>query len=209
MLWRAREGTVSRSRPRATLPPPPLTEAGLAALYNDCNRTRFGGRLPRAVVEWHQSPPGMMASTHPNSALGPSIWIHPLFAAVSGKAWVRRTLLHEMCHVEVGTDGGGPEPGHGPRWRAAMLRLRKQGERWVGPDLANASAAEAEADARLRPILKAMEKLDRSLPFHQVLELLVQQFGRRRGRQFGHPASALIQSDVRVVEHWSRLGGRF
>ena len=121
---------MSRSRPRATLPPPPLTEAGLAALYNDCNRTRFGGRLPRAVVEWHQPPPGMMASTHPNSALGPSIWIHPLFAAVSGKAWVRRTLLHEMCHVEVGTDGGDvPRDGH------AVL-AGAGGEGADGPELA-------------------------------------------------------------------------
>src|SRR2546422_3130257 len=95
---------VGGSRRGAPLPPPPLTEAGLAALYNDCNRTRFGGRLPRAVVEWHQPPPGMMASTHPNSALGPSIWIHPLFAAVSGKRSEEHTSelqsrLHLVCRL--------------------------------------------------------------------------------------------------------------
>src|SRR3989442_11415003 len=95
LFGRAGGGGGGGSRPRATLPPPPLTEAGLAALYNDCNRTRFGGRLPRAVVEWHQPPPGLMASTHPNSAPCPSIWIHPLFSPVSGEAWVRPALLPE------------------------------------------------------------------------------------------------------------------
>lgn len=202
---RIRAETRATLQPR--LPAPPLSEAQLAALYADLNKTRFAGRLPPAILEWRQPPAGMAASTHAKSALGPSIWIHPLYAA--GKAWVRRTLLHEMCHVEVGIDGRDFEPEHGPRWRAAMCRLRDQGERWVAKDLAKASAAEAEKDSLLTPILKAMEKLDRELPFSQILELLLGRFGRKRGPRFMRQVADLIQSDVRIVEYWHHLGGRF
>jgi hypothetical protein len=196
-----------------TPPPPSLTEAELATLYDECNRTRFGSRLPPAVVKWRETPAGRIASTHPHSALGPSIWIHPIWGIGQDRAWVRQILLHEMCHVEVGTFADG-ETGietleHGPRWHAAMIRLHDQGEAWVLKDLANAEQSEREKEALLVQILLAMDGLDRTLPFHDVCSLLAQRFGRKRSRQFGHSAADIIRRDVRVVEYWSRLGGCF
>jgi hypothetical protein len=36
-----------------------LTEGELRALYDECNRSRFGGRLPRARRDWKE--PGLQA----------------------------------------------------------------------------------------------------------------------------------------------------
>ena len=179
---------------------PSLTEGQLAALYERCNRTRFGGRLPTARVEWREPPDGLAGSTRLLSALGPSIWLHPILASVMG---VRRVLLHEMCHLEAAG-----EPGHGPEWRAAMLRLQQQGERWVPADLANMAAAEAETDALLKAIFSAMDKLDRSVPFHEVSALLVRRFRNRRGPRFETSAATLINRDMRVFQRWMDRGGR-
>src|SRR5262245_62826204 len=88
----------------SALPPPPLTEGELRALYDECNRTRFGGRLPsarrdwsepgpRAWLEWRHVP-GLFASNHAGSALGPSLWLSPtmLSAALSDETTGRRGL---------------------------------------------------------------------------------------------------------------------
>ena len=140
----------------SALPPPPLTEGELRALYDERNRSRFGGRLPRARrdwkepclqawVEWQRPPAGLIASTHPKSGLVPSIWMSPIMlsSAFADAPRVRRVLLHEMCHVEVGLDldvgAGGDalaEGSHGPRWRprwrASAARARRGSRRTCG-----------------------------------------------------------------------------
>jgi len=190
-------------------PPPPLSLAELATLYRRCNETRFGGRLPTARVDWQEPGGGRVASTHPMSALGPSIWISPMWSIGRSKAWIRQVLLHEMCHIEVGTGADGERPTedleHGPRWCAAMLRLGEQGERWVHADLRKMEESEAERIALVEPMLRAMDKLDPSLTLDEVCKLLLRRFGRWRSRMFGYSARDLILSDIRIVQYWSEL----
>jgi predicted SprT family Zn-dependent metalloprotease len=149
-----------------------MTEAELNALYDELNRVFFGGRLPNAGmgvnVAWRHPPDGRTASTKHFSAFGSSIWISPIYASVEDHAWVRRVLLHEMCHLEAGPPAL-EEGEHGPRWQAAMTCLYEQGEAWVLEDLARMAELTAEEDRFLKLISGEMARLDPALDWQTVM----------------------------------------
>jgi len=202
-----------------------LTEGELRALYDECNENRFGGRLPKARREWSepglrawvewQHVPGRVGSTHPRSELGPSIWLSPLMlsSAFADAARVRRVLLHEMCHLEVGLDldegaGGAAfvEGSHGPRWQASMARLGREGEAWVEEDLRNMAELRAEEERLLSRLVDEVARLDPRLDFSSAVEGLSKKFARSAGRRWGvRPADLALHP--RVFEAWHRRQG--
>lgn len=93
--------------------------------YDYFNRKRFNGLLTR---------PNLMLLKDVNAAKMKlrGLWvpatrdlkISPNLFNAPHEGWVNRVLIHEMCHQEVTDHRGGEseEKGHGPKWRAAMLR---------------------------------------------------------------------------------------
>jgi hypothetical protein len=66
----------------------------------------------------------------------------------AGKAHIRRTLLHEMCHVAVGWRGYEDDGEHGPLFMAEMLMLARRGEAWAHEELTpTAPASPKDRDA--------------------------------------------------------------
>lgn len=94
--------------------------------YDFFNHTRFGGKLskPKLVI----TSSGSTALNLKNRGVWYSatreihISIHLFKAPYEG--WANNVLIHEMCHQFV-TDflgGESEEKGHGPKWRATMLK---------------------------------------------------------------------------------------
>jgi len=89
----------------------------LQELFDELDRTRFGGRLPAYRVEFADLPGVGHGICFSKDRL---IQIH---STLSGEH-LRRILLHEMCHHY--------SEGHGKRWQAEMLRLGSEhGETWA------------------------------------------------------------------------------
>ncbi len=124
----------------------------VVATFEALDRSHFGGRLcPDQSYGWrvrHFSPQdillaqrhGILGDCHSTLNL---IRIRPALGVVRR----RRTLLHEMCHAV--TEGFWSVHGHGPRWRAEMLRLAfEHGERWAAWEaLRYARAADLASEA--------------------------------------------------------------
>jgi hypothetical protein len=131
-----------------------------------------------------------------------------LSSAFADAPHVRRVLLHEMCHVEVGLDldegAGGDalaEGSHGPRWQAAMARLGRQGEAWVEEDLRNMAEVRADEERLLTRIVAEMAQLDPGLDFSSAVEALSKKFARSRSQRWSVRAADLMLHP-RVFEAW-------
>jgi hypothetical protein len=91
------------------------------ALYHELNRRYFAGRLPRYRVTFAQPQvTGWRGECLPGQRL---IRLRRGFTGDE----LRRTLLHEMCHIGA--------PGHGQRFQAKLARLVDQGEVWAQEEL--------------------------------------------------------------------------
>ena len=193
--------TTKAKSPRRA--PPPLTEGELSELFDECNRTRFGGTLPKTTVSWVHPPGGLIASMKALAAWGPSIWISPVWALGRDRQWVRPILLHEMAHVEVGQSEGEPDlREHGALWRAAMMRLYAQGEDWVSENLRKAADKERDEDRLLAPMFTEMTRLPPTLSWDAVCEHLLKKFGTRHTRKWGLSARDLIERSPRLLAFW-------
>ena len=93
-----------------------MSKVRLAQLYREFNEQFWSGRLPQYRVAFHSLPGNLLGECLTDRKL---IRIAP---SLKGKPdQLRRTLLHEMCHIGTGT-------GHGKRFQAALMRLAEQGE---------------------------------------------------------------------------------
>jgi hypothetical protein len=113
----------------------------LLVLYATLNRRFFGGWLPVANVGWTPLPDDddecrWLGWMRQGSSRALYILLDPHEIDPGDAEKVRKVLLHEMCHVETVGDG------HGARWRAAMERLRQQGESWIAENVAMAMLIE-------------------------------------------------------------------
>ena len=88
-------------------------ETELDELFDDLNRSLFDGQLPKYHVRRREPQNGEYGSIDHATR---TIWLCRL-------SDLRKTLLHEMCHI--GTDG------HGRRFRAQLRHLAKRGETWA------------------------------------------------------------------------------
>ena len=88
-------------------------ESDLDALFDEMNASLFEERLPKYRVRWCAPTNGEHGFID-NEAR--TIWI-------CNPSDLRKTLLHEMCHI--GTVG------HGRLFRAKLRRLARRGERWA------------------------------------------------------------------------------
>ena len=164
----------SERKPLQVLPPPPLTAEELDRLYDELNRTRFGGTLPKYEVSWNEPGGGLIASTHPWL---PSIYISPLMTCSKSSEKIRQILLHEMCHVDTrGPNNQEMEIGHGLRWLSSMIRLADQGEDWVLKDIQNSVRMDV-AQHLIDDMAKEMCSIDHNLPWGEVRNCLVNKFG--------------------------------
>jgi SprT-like family len=93
----------------------------LTALYHELNQRFFGGRLPRYRVTFARP---RVSGWH--GECFPAQRLIRLRRGLTGEE-LRRTLLHEMCHIGA--------PDHGRRWQAKLARLGEQGETWVQDEL--------------------------------------------------------------------------
>ena len=93
----------------------------LDLLFNELNQKFFAGRLRRYKVRRCRLPNLEGRCDNKNRIIRLSSSLQ--------ESEVRRTLLHEMCHVR----GGGNH--HGRKWANEMLRLAAAGESWVEEDL--------------------------------------------------------------------------
>jgi hypothetical protein len=99
---------------------PHLSDRGLRRYYQTYNAKFFGGALPEDVdVIWapHNGCSGVTIF-EPNEDI--VIKINPMYLGDSCRG--RLLLLHEMCHVKLGT-----RVSHGPKFQAEMLRLAQIG----------------------------------------------------------------------------------
>ena len=99
-----------------------MPDRGLGALFNDLNERYFDGRLPKYRV---------VLSSLPGGGRGMCVIGRPLIRLARGLSpeMLRRTLLHEMCHVGI------PRSGHGKRWEKRMLKLADLGESWAAEEV--------------------------------------------------------------------------
>jgi hypothetical protein len=87
--------------------------------------------------------------------------------------WVRRVLLHEMCHLDAALELESGQA-HGPSWRTAMLRLQEQGEGgWVLDDSERTAKHVAEEEEIMKLITQKMAQLDPNLTWESVAEILL------------------------------------
>jgi predicted SprT family Zn-dependent metalloprotease len=93
--------------------------------YDYFNKTRFHGKLKRPniailkdVAAHRMRLRGVWKPGLRTLAFSPNLFNAP------HEGWVNRILIHEMCHQEVTDFDGGEreEQGHGPKWKAAMVR---------------------------------------------------------------------------------------
>jgi hypothetical protein len=191
-----------------------MSENALAKLYDTLNRTHFGGRLPAVRPAWRHVG-GVVASTRARAPEEPTIWMSPIFLNGARPSRLRRVLLHEMTHVEVGLDldlGPGVEVDpnaviaefdHGPRWREAMTRLIAQGESWAAEDVRQMSERAAEIDRVSVRIVREIERLDPTLDWPDAADILLKRFARsRRTPQWRIHARDVIVLHPRVCLAW-------
>lgn len=100
----------------------------LAEIYDELNQHFFLPKLPKFRVEYSDNfsdgfLPGQLGECDERRRL---IRVSPSLKGQPGD--LRRTLLHEMCHI--GT------PGHGKKFRFKLQRLADQGEEWAIPEAA-------------------------------------------------------------------------
>ncbi len=88
-------------------------DTDLDRLFDDLNSRLFDGRLPKYRVRRRQPHAGEFGCIDDAAR---TIWI-------CASPDVRKTLLHEMCHI--GTDG------HGRLFRARLRQLARCGEAWA------------------------------------------------------------------------------
>lgn len=96
----------------------------LNRLFDQFNRTFFHGRLQKyrvrraahrklvKMTNYH-----LLCGYYDEKTL--TLWIS---VNLKGK-WLRRTILHEMCHIGI--------PNHGKKFQARLSRLAKAGEAWA------------------------------------------------------------------------------
>lgn len=118
-----------------------MTETQLCRLFEEFNARFFHGRLPRYRVRESRTHRG----GHFGTCNSPSKTI--LLQPQLSQPLLRRTLLHEMCHI--GT------PSHGSRFRAKLLRLATMGEAWA--------TEEAQLYANKTPWLRELSQHTRDL----------------------------------------------
>jgi WLM domain len=97
------------------------TKGSPTALYHELNQRYFGGRLPRFRVTFTQP---RVSGWH--GEIFPARRLIRLRRGLTGDE-LRRTLLHEMCHIGA--------PHHGQRFQAKLARLVAQGEAWAQQEL--------------------------------------------------------------------------
>ena len=88
-------------------------ETDLDRLFDDLNRSLFDGQLPKYRVRRREPQNGEYGWIDDAAR---TIWVCRLCD-------LRKTLLHEMCHI--GADG------HGRRFRARLRHLVRRGETWA------------------------------------------------------------------------------
>lgn len=93
--------------------------------YDYFNKTRFHGKLERPriamlkdVAAHKMRLRGVWRPSERTLAFSPNLFNAP------HEGWINRVIIHEMCHQEVTDHEGGEreEGGHGPKWKAAMIR---------------------------------------------------------------------------------------
>ena len=136
--------------------------------FRKLNRQFFGGRLPphRVVLKSGFPRHGECIPERRFIRLGRGLGNDP--------TELRRTLLHEMCHI--GT------PNHGRRFQAKLLKLAQAGEAWATQEAASYANALSFGDElhRLRELIEdlVLELSHDGKPgFRRVLAWLAKDFG--------------------------------
>ena len=166
----------------------------LGRMFDSLNRQFWDGRLPKYRVR-QKAQPWRNGLCDPRSRTI-SISTH---RAGSEEA-VRRTLLHEMCHI-VERSGF-----HGPKFCEQLLRLAERGEEWARAEAAMLRDPDERILVRASAITQWMEDWINSVdadtlpPWKRARTVIAHEFG------MSSPDFAMRYPKMRAA--WLRLTGK-
>lgn len=138
--------------------------------YDYFNRTRFSSRLTKPNIALLKDVDalrmrlrGLWTPRTRTLSISPNLFNAP------HEGWVNRVLIHEMCHQEVTDHYGGEreEGGHGPKWKASMLRAG------LTPNRYDMESNETYMDKKEKKAYQ--QALDKRKPFLDALQNLRQE----------------------------------
>ncbi len=116
-------------------------------VFDDFNRTYFGGRLPSfRVIRVESSVHGRHGTLAAVAQCEPRKRLIRLSDTLSGES-LHQILLHEMCHIETSNR---PGYDHGKAFRSKLRQLQRQGEDWARDEIEYYKLAEIELGFRKR-----------------------------------------------------------
>lgn len=180
-LLGAHAGTPARSQP-ASLHQAMLEashgkpeDANLGLLFSELNAQHFDGRLPDARVLWEEDLQRLDEGDYRQNGMTDGKTILLNAALKTDDADVRRTLCHEMVHVQF-IAAGHRSTAHDAPFQAELRRVFDDGcfeaiwataeekaslEQWIDAERARLDAARAHADAQGAAVRMEANRLDR------------------------------------------------